>query len=71
MTSEFDPDATPTFSNAPDLAELAKTAPTKRELAWQLLKSTRNPEYVALRYGYTIAQMRAALETLAGDPNAV
>ena len=34
---------------------------THRELAWALLKETRNPEYVALRYGYPIEKMREAL----------
>lgn len=50
-----------------NLPELAKTAPTKRELAWKLLKQTRNPEYVAMRYGYTIKQMRDALETITDE----
>ena len=36
----------------------------RRRLAWELLKQTRNPEYVALRYDFPVANMRAALEQL-------
>lgn len=44
-----------------DLERFKETALTPRELAWELLKVTRNPEYVALRYGYPISTMREAL----------
>lgn len=47
-----------------DLSKLAKSAPTRRELAWTLLKQTRNPVYVAMRYGYPIDTMREALEKI-------
>lgn len=47
-----------------NLAELSKTAPTRRELAWELLKQTRNPEYVSMRYEFPLEQMRAALEKI-------
>jgi hypothetical protein len=36
----------------------------RRRLAWELLKQTRNPEYVALRYDFPVANMRAALEQI-------
>ena len=36
----------------------------RRRLAWELLKETRNPEYVALRYEFPVANMRAALEKI-------
>ena len=49
------------YSRAPDLEELAKTALTRRQLAWKLLKQTRNPTYVAMRYGYEIDTMEKAL----------
>jgi len=52
-----------------DLEEYASRTklPTRRELAWQLLKETRNPEYVALRYGYPVETMRAALEKIPNE----
>jgi len=36
----------------------------RRALAWELLKQTRNPEYVALRYEYPIDTMREALKRI-------
>lgn len=36
----------------------------RRRLAWESLKNTRNPEYVALRYGFTVTAMREALAKL-------
>ena len=48
-------------SHLVDLEKFAKTAKSRRELAWDLLKETRNPTYVAMRYGYSIAQMEEAL----------
>jgi hypothetical protein len=45
-----------------DLEKFRKTAKSKRELAWELLKQTRNPTYVAMRYGYSIAAMEEALK---------
>ena len=36
----------------------------RRRLAWELLKQTRNPEYVALRYEIPVANLRAALEQI-------
>ena len=36
----------------------------RRRLAWDLLKETRNPEYVALRYEIPVANLRAALEKI-------
>ena len=33
----------------------------RRKLAWELLKNTRNPEYVALRYEFPVQAMRDAL----------
>jgi len=47
-----------------DLDKFARTAKSKRELAWDLLKQTRNPTYVAMRYGYTVQQMERALEKM-------
>lgn len=44
-----------------DLEHFKKTALTRRQLAWQALKHTRNPEYVAIRYGYDVDTMREAL----------
>lgn len=52
------------YSRAPDLEKLAKTALSRRQLAWNLLKQTRNPTYVAMRYGYDIDTMEKALETI-------
>lgn len=53
-----------------DLDAFRKSALTTRELAWALLKQTRNPEYVSARYGFTVAQMRSALEKIDHDKNA-
>lgn len=61
--SDYDQETT-TYSRAPDLEKLAETAPTRRELAWALLKQTRNAAYVAMRYGYDISIMEEALERL-------
>lgn len=36
----------------------------RRRAAWELLQDTRNPEYVALRYGYPIETMREALKKI-------
>lgn len=47
-----------------DLDKLAKTALSKRELAWALLKDTRNPLYVSMRYDYPLDAMEKALETI-------
>ena len=33
----------------------------RRKWAWELLKNTRNPEYVALRYDFPVSVMREAL----------
>lgn len=50
----------------PEVSEYRKTQAERerRRLAWELLKSTRNPDYVALRYGYPVETMRAALEKI-------
>ena len=53
-----------TFSNAPDLEHFKQSALTKRELAWNALKQTRNPDYVAVRYGFPVETMRQALEKI-------
>jgi hypothetical protein len=47
-----------------DLDRFRECAKTRRELAWELLKQTRNAPYVALRYGYDIETMEAALEKI-------
>lgn len=52
------------YSRAPDLEKLAKTALSRRQLAWKLLKQTRNATYVAMRYGYDIDTMEKALEKI-------
>lgn len=39
----------------------------RRRLAWDLLKQTRNPEYVAMRYELPVANLRAALEKIPDD----
>lgn len=52
------------YSRAPDLEELAKTALSRRQLAWNLLKQTRNATYVAMRYGYDVETMEKALEKI-------
>lgn len=33
----------------------------RRAIAWQALKETRNPEYVAMRYNFPVSKMRDAL----------
>ena len=35
-----------------------------RELAWEALKQTRNPEFVSVRYGFPVEDLRKALEKL-------
>lgn len=47
-----------------DLEKAKKTALSKKRQAWELLKQTRNPKYVALRYGYDIETMEKALEKI-------
>lgn len=47
-----------------DLEKFARTAKSRRQLAWDLLKESRNPAYVALRYGYSIQEMEQALEKI-------
>ncbi len=47
-----------------DLDQFAKTALSKKELAWESLKETRNPEYVSLRFGYPVEDLRKALEKI-------
>lgn len=47
-----------------DLERHKKTALTRRRLAWELLKQTRNPTYVALRYGFPKETLEAALEKI-------
>lgn len=44
--------------------DFPKDAPTRRELAWELLKQTRNAAYVALRYEYPIPMMEEALKKI-------
>ena len=39
----------------------------RRRAAWELLKDTRNPEYVALRYDYPVETMRKALAKIPPD----
>jgi len=46
------------------VAESYKAAKSKRELAWELLKVSRNPLYVSLRYEYSLIVMEEALEKL-------
>ncbi len=41
----------------------------RRRAAWDLLKQSRNPEYVSLRFGYTVQQMRDALAKIPADSN--
>ena len=62
-------DETPYNSATCNLDEFRKTALSKRELAWALLKQTRNPQYVAARYGYTVTQMTEALAKLESQEN--
>lgn len=52
-----------------EMSEVVKEAKPKRELAWLLLKQTRNPEYVALRYGYNVETMREALKKIPAPPD--
>lgn len=40
---------------------------THRELAWELLKQTRNPEYVSARYGFPVNVLKKALEKMPDD----
>lgn len=47
-----------------DLEKFSRTAMTRRELAWALLKETRNPVYVAMRYGYSVDSMKKALKEI-------
>ena len=51
-----------------DLERFKEGALTRRELAWQALKETRNPQYVALRYDYPLETMQAALAKLPDEP---
>lgn len=46
------------------LRKAEKTALTKRQHAWLALKQTRNPLYVAMRYGYSVEIMEKALEKI-------
>lgn len=46
------------------LQEARGRAKTRRELAWELLKASRNPAYVALRYGYPLCVMEEALKKI-------
>jgi hypothetical protein len=64
--SEYDQE-TSAYSRPPDLEKLAKEAPSRRELAWELLKQTRNATYVAMRYGYDIETMEKALSKIPED----
>jgi len=50
-----------------DLERYRKTARSKKRNAFELLKQTRNPEYVALRYGYPVEDLRKALEKIPGE----
>lgn len=45
-----------------DLERARKNATSKRRLAWELLKQTRNPTYVSLRYGFPLEALEKALE---------
>ena len=47
-----------------NLRAFAKDAPTTRELAWELLKQTRNPAYVSLRYEFPVDVLEKALERI-------
>lgn len=49
------------------LERFAKTAMTLRQHAWELLKQTRNPEYVSLRYEIPVEKLRAALESMPNE----
>lgn len=53
-----------------DLERAKQNARTRRQLAWELLQQTRNPKYVALRYGYPIETMEKALEKVPEKPAA-
>ena len=46
------------------LRESLDKAPTTRRLAWELLKSSRNPLYVHLRYGIPVATLEEALKKI-------
>lgn len=35
-----------------------------KALAWEALKNTRNPEFVAIKYGFPVDDLRKALEKL-------
>lgn len=39
----------------------------RRRLAWEALRNTRNPEYVSLRYGFSVQAMREALAKLPNE----
>lgn len=54
----YEPETTTT------LAKLPENPPTRRQLAWELLKQTRNPQYVAARYDFPLETMERALEKI-------
>lgn len=38
-----------------------------KALAWAALKQTRNPEFVSIRYGFPVEDLRKALEKLPNE----
>lgn len=48
------------MSDGDDYDKLLKSK-ARRALAWDALRTTRNPEYVAVRYNYPVKTMRDAL----------
>lgn len=38
-----------------------------KALAWEALKQTRNPEFVSIRYGFPVEDLRKALEKLPNE----
>jgi hypothetical protein len=49
------------------LERAAKTALTRKQQAWSLLKQTRNPLYVSLRYGFPVEDLERALEKIPNE----
>lgn len=50
-----------------DLEKFKKNSMTRKRLAWELLKQTRNPVYVSLRYDFPVEDLEKALEKIPDD----
>lgn len=51
-----------------ELEDLTTRSKSRKRLAWECLQQSRNPLYVSLRYGYPVAMLEKALETLPEAP---